>query len=83
MSEFEKLSQYRQNTRIQEADELLMFKEEIEQGNYPDKCLKCFKSGLRWCIFWGNDYCCEEVEEGEIEDIAIKFVKREKNVNIK
>ena len=78
MAEFEKLSQYRQNTRIQEADELLMFKEEIGKGTYPIKCLKCYKSGLRYCNYWLKDFCCEEVEEGEMEDITMKFVKREK-----
>jgi hypothetical protein len=81
MTEFEKLSRYRQDARINEGDEVELFKAEIGEGTYPVKCLKCYKSGLRWCIFWEKGFCCEEVEEGEIEDIAKMFVKREKNVN--
>ena len=75
MSEFDRLSEYRENTKLQEQGEIEVFEQEID---FPKKCLKCYKSGLRYCRFWIEDFCCEDVEEGEIEDIALKFVKREK-----
>jgi hypothetical protein len=77
MSEYERINKYREDTKQYEIDESLMFRDEVERGEYPSKCIKCYKSGLRHCRFWLIDYCCEEVEEGEAFDLALKFVKRE------
>jgi hypothetical protein len=76
----EKISKYREETLWWEADEVEMFRDEVERGAYPSKCLKCYQLGLRNCRYWADElaYGCEEVEEGEIVDLAMKFVKRER-----
>ena len=77
MSEYERMAKYRKETKWYETDEVEMFIDEIERGEYPSKCLKCYQSGLRYCQYWLKDYICEEIEEGEIMDLAKKFIKRE------
>ncbi len=76
----EKIQKFKEDTLFWESDEVMMFRDEIERGEYPPKCLKCYQSGLRNCRYWIPSlmYGCEEVEEGEIVDLAMRFVKREK-----
>jgi hypothetical protein len=37
----------------------------IDERLYPEKCLVCFKAGLRFCRFWDNGFNCEAEEREE------------------
>ena len=57
---FKKLDMEHENRNVE------WFKEAIEKGLYPEKCLECFKAGLRFCGFWEHGFNCESVEKAEM-----------------
>jgi hypothetical protein len=77
MSEYERIAIYRNDTKEYERDEVLMFREEIERGEFPPKCLPCYKSGIRYCDYWLHGYFCDEILEGKPLDIFKGFIRRQ------
>jgi hypothetical protein len=74
----EKIQQHKEETMQFESDEIEIFRDEIERGEFSPKCLKCYIAGGRWCGYWDKNYNCEEIEEGEAIDLAKKFYLRER-----
>jgi hypothetical protein len=77
MAEYDRIAKYRSEAKEYMGDEILMFRDEIEKGEYPFKCLICFKSGVRYCYYWVKDYLCDEIVEGKAIDIFEGFIKRQ------
>ena len=50
--ELEKRAYYRFQAKEQEKEDIKSFKESIEKGEHNEKCLYCYISGLRCCIYW-------------------------------
>ena len=61
----ERLKKYREHGKQYEKEEIKAFRMAIGRGLYPEKCLVCFKAGLRFCRFWNSGFNCETVEREE------------------
>jgi len=49
------------------------FMNAIATGQYPKKCLRCYKMGFTWCRYWKQDFECEKVTVAQGEEIVKKF----------
>ena len=69
---FDRIQQYRKQSLAYSKKEVSIFKILITKGSYPNKCLKCIQTGLRWCIQWQNKFKCNV----ETSDEPYKKLKR-------
>jgi len=55
---FNKRRYYRKRTLIREQQEIKMFEQAVQNGDFPKKCLKCIKA-TSYCRFWQTNFNCE------------------------
>jgi len=71
--EFGRRAFYMRLAREDEEDDIESFKEGIKRGENNEKCLNCYITGLRWCVYWNNEKLCTEFEKKEMEQAFIDF----------
>jgi len=57
---------YRKLAIQHEKRNIQAFKQQIVEGNYPEKCLECYQAGLNYCKFWNENFNCEPYEQALI-----------------
>lgn len=62
---YERLEGYRKQQFLNEQENVRLFMEAIEKGEYLQKCLECYKAGLNYCCFWNTGFNCESHEVKE------------------
>ena len=56
---FERIKRYRKEGLEHHERDVKDFIRAIKRGEFPEKCLECYKSGIAWCKFWSSGFNCE------------------------
>jgi len=61
-----KRRRYRQKRAfIREQQEIEQFKQAVQRGEYPKKCLECIKT-ISYCCFWQTGFNCEPFDKQQM-----------------